>query len=48
VLKFHQLGLPAVSPFGWSLSEQQIAILAELAKGVICLPDRQKQKAFSS
>lgn len=48
VLKFWQLGLPAVSPFGWSLSDQQVAILAELAKGVICLPDRDKAEAFAS
>lgn len=47
VLKFWQMGLPAVSPFGWSLSEQQIAIVAELAKCVICLPDRDKQEAFA-
>jgi DNA primase len=44
VMKFHQLGLPAVSCFGWSISSDQIAILAQLAKGVYFLPDRDKQK----
>ena len=47
VMKFAQMGLPAVSLFGWSLSDQQIAIVAELAKGVICLPDADKAEAFA-
>jgi DNA primase len=47
VVKFSQMGLPVVSPFGWSLSEQQVAIVAELAKGVICLPDSDKSEAFA-
>jgi DNA primase len=42
VMKFHQLGLPAVSPFGWSLSPHQAAILSQIAKGWIYLPDRNK------
>jgi DNA primase len=42
VVKFHQLGFPAVSPFGWSLSDQQVAIIGQLARGVIFLPDRDK------
>lgn len=47
VMKFWQHGLPAVSPFGWSLSPQQIDIMAELAKGYVCLPDADKTEAFS-
>jgi len=40
VLKFHQLGFQAVSCFGWSVSDQQLDILASLAKGLCYLPDR--------
>ncbi len=47
VMRFHQMGLPAVSPFGWTLSEQQIAIVGELAKGVIAVPDSDKAEAFA-
>lgn len=42
VMKFSQYGLPAVSTFGWSVSEAQAAILADLARGYIYLPDRDK------
>lgn len=42
VMKFHQLGLQAVSPYGWSVSPQQVEILKQLCKGVIFLPDRNK------
>lgn len=42
VLKFHQLGLPAVSCYGWSVSEEQTNILCCLARGVVYLPDRNK------
>jgi DNA primase len=42
VMKFHQLGLPAVSPFGWSVSEPQVEILRSLFRGVVFLPDRNK------
>lgn len=42
VMKFVCLGLPAVSPFGWSVSPQQLDILCQLAKGVVYLPDRNK------
>jgi DNA primase len=42
VLRFHQLGFAAVSPFGWSVSDAQVEILAHLAKGCIYLPDRNK------
>lgn len=40
VMKFHQHGLPAVSPFGWAVSDQQLDILGSLAKGCCYLPDR--------
>ena len=44
VRHFHQLGLPAVALLGWSVSEQQLEILTQLAKGVVYLPDSDKQK----
>jgi len=44
VMHFAQLGLPAVSPFGWSVSAEQLAILKDLARGVVYLPDRDKAK----
>lgn len=40
VLRFYQLGLPAVSTFGWSISPEQADIVASLAKGLCYLPDR--------
>jgi hypothetical protein len=43
VMKFASLGLPAVSNFGWAVSEEQATPLATLAKGCIYLPDRNKQ-----
>lgn len=48
VMKFAQLGLPAVSPFGWSVSPEQTATISKLAKGVVYLPDatvRKEEKA---
>lgn len=44
VMHFHQLGFPAVSLLGWSVSPQQLEILAQLAKGVVYLPDSDKRK----
>jgi hypothetical protein len=44
VMHFHQLGLPAVALLGWSVSDQQLEILSQLAKGVIYLPDSDKRK----
>lgn len=43
VMAFHQCGFAAVSPFGFSLSPAQVAIIAQLTKGVIYLPDRNKR-----
>jgi DNA primase len=48
VLRFHQLGFPAVSPFGWSVSDEQVNILCHLTRGVIYLPDRNKEHEGSS
>ncbi len=48
VMKFVSLGLPAVSPFGWSVSDEQLAILQALAKGIIYLPDRNKYEDAKS
>jgi hypothetical protein len=42
VLKFAQLALPAVALFGWSASPEQASILAQLARGCVFLPDRDK------
>lgn len=42
VLKFATYGLPAVSPLGWSVAPEQIAILKDVSKGVIYLPDTNK------
>jgi DNA primase len=42
VLKFTSMGLPAVSPFGWSVSDEQLQILQQLTRGVVYLPDRNK------
>lgn len=47
VMAFHQKGFPAVSPFGWSLSDQQIEIISQLAKGVVYLPDLDKHSEIS-
>jgi DNA primase len=46
VMAFHQMGLPAVSPFGWSVSEAQANVVAAIARGVVCLPDRDKSDEF--
>ena len=46
VMAFHQMGLPAVSPFRWSVSEAQSDIVRQLAKGVVCIPDRNKLAEF--
>lgn len=42
VMKFAMYGLPAVSPFGWSVSPEQIDLLIKFARGVVYLPDRNK------
>jgi DNA primase len=42
VLKYASLGLPAVSAFGWSVSEEQVLLLQLLTKGIVYLPDRNK------
>ena len=48
VMKFASLGLPAVSPFGWSVSQEQIALLCQIARGVVFLPDANKHQDASS
>src|SRR5262249_23456252 len=42
VMKFAQLGFRAVSPFGFSLSPEQVLVMSELVKGWVYLPDRNK------
>lgn len=44
VMHFVALGFPAVSPFGWSVSNEQLQILATLAKGIVYLPDKNKRQ----
>jgi DNA primase len=44
VMKFASYGLPALSPFGWNVSHEQIEILKSLGKAVIYLPDRNKER----
>lgn len=43
-MHFYQLGLPCVALLGWSVSPQQLDIIAQLAKGVCYLPDSDKRK----
>lgn len=43
VMKFASLGLPAVSSYGWTVSEAQVSILRQICKGLVYLPDRNKQ-----
>jgi DNA primase len=42
VMHFHQLGLPAVSPFGWPVSVQQAETIGQLARACVYLPDADK------
>lgn len=48
VLRFAMYGLPAVSPFGWSVSDDQVTLLRQLAKGIVYLPDRNKSEQSAS
>ena len=48
VMKFHQYGLPALSPFGWSVSDEQVRIIGHLAKGVVYLPDKDKHSEIAN
>jgi len=42
VMKFASLQIPAVSPYGWSVSPEQITLLIEVCRGVVYLPDKNK------
>jgi DNA primase len=42
VLHFASFGVPALSPFGWSLATEQLLLLPALTRGVVYLPDRNK------
>lgn len=44
VMRFAMYGLPAVSPFGWSVSSEQVEILRQLCRGVVYLPDANKRQ----
>ena len=48
VMKYWQLGLYAVSPFGAFVSEQQIQIIHQLFRGVVYLPDSTKESRFQT
>jgi DNA primase len=43
VMKFASMGIPAVSPFGWSVSPEQCELLCSITKGLIWLPDANKR-----
>lgn len=45
-MRFFQLGLPCVAAYGWSVSDAQAGIVAQLARGAVCLPDRNKRHEF--
>ncbi len=47
VLRFACIGLPAVAAYGWSFSDEQVKLIATLAKGAIYLPDRNKYQEAS-
>jgi DNA primase len=42
VMTFASFGLPALSPYGWSVSDEQLEIICGLCKGVVYLPDANK------
>jgi len=44
VMKFAMWKIPCVSPFGWSVSEEQLQLLTTLTRGVVYLPDNNKRK----
>jgi DNA primase len=44
VMRFASMGFPAVSPFGWSVSDAQCELLGSLSKSVVYLPDRNKRQ----
>jgi DNA primase len=48
VMKYWQMGLYAVSPYGAFVSEQQLEIIQQLFRGVIYLPDRDKTDAVGA
>ncbi len=47
VMKYWQMGLYAVSPYGAFLSVEQVAIIRQLFRGVVFLPDRDKCEAVA-
>jgi DNA primase len=42
VLRFAMYGLPALGLYGWAISPEQLALVRQLARGVVFLPDRNK------
>lgn len=44
VLKFCTLGLHTLALYGWSVSPEQVELLAKVAKGCIVLPDKNKRQ----
>jgi DNA primase len=47
-MKYWQMGLYAVSPYGAFVSEQQLEIIQRLFRGVVFLPDRDKYPQVDS
>jgi DNA primase len=48
VMKFAMYGLPALSPFGWSVADEQIQVLTQLTRGLVFLPDTNKYEQAAS
>lgn len=42
VMRLASLGVPAVSLYGWAVSEEQAALIASIARACLYLPDRNK------
>ena len=41
-MKFASMGLPAVSPFGWNVSDEQVSILRQVTRACVYIPDSDK------
>lgn len=47
VLKFCSFGLPALALYGWSVSQEQLLILSQVARGCVYIPDSNKRAEAS-
>lgn len=48
VLKFASLGIPALSLYGWSVSDEQLALLKDLGRAIVYVPDKNKRSEGAS